>query len=117
MYFDGRELTEHAEPISANELQEGQVYFAVTYVDDEMLVPTMETIVFIGRNLEPGDLDQVYFQDIESYREGVSYSRSDDGLARFQAGSESQINHIFKYEPALHELMRCSLRRQKTGIK
>jgi hypothetical protein len=36
MYFEGRDLTDHAEPISANDLREGQVYFAVTYVDDEM---------------------------------------------------------------------------------
>jgi hypothetical protein len=118
MHFEGRELKDYAEPVSATELREGEVYFAVNYVDDEMLVPTMETIVFIGRNLEPGDLDQVYFQDIESHREGVLYtSDSSDGPSRFQAGAENQINHIFNYEPALEELMRCSLRRPKTQVK
>jgi len=114
VFFEGTDLPDYAEPVSANELREGEVYFAVNYVDHEMLVPIMETIVFIGRNLEPGDLDQVYFQDIESHREGVLYtSESNDGPARFQAGSEGQINHIFNYEHALEELMRCSLRREK----
>ena len=69
MYFEGRDLTDHAEPVSASELCEGQVYFAVNYVDGEMLIPIMETIVFIGRNLEPDDAGQVYFQDVESHRE------------------------------------------------
>jgi hypothetical protein len=114
MYFEGRELPDHAEPISANDLQEGKVYFAVNYVDDEMLIPVMETIVFIGRNLEEGDEGQVYFQDIESHRAGVSYDwESDDGPAKFQCGSEHELNHIFDYEHALEVLMRCSLRRAK----
>lgn len=118
MHFEGRELKEYAEPVSANELREGEVYFAVNYVDDEMLVPTMETIVFIGRNLEKGDEGQVYFQDIESQRAGVSYDcESDDGPARFECGSEHELNHIFDYEHALEVLMRCSLRRQKTRVK
>jgi hypothetical protein len=41
----------------------------INYADDEMLVPIMETVVFIGRNLEPNDVRQVYFQDVESHRE------------------------------------------------
>jgi hypothetical protein len=58
VYFDGRELKPYAEPVSSNELEEDAVYFAVNYVDDEMLIPLMETLVFIGRNLEPGMLER-----------------------------------------------------------
>jgi hypothetical protein len=36
MYFEGRELKEYAEPVSANELSEGKIYFSVNYVDDDM---------------------------------------------------------------------------------
>jgi len=117
VHFEGRDLPDYAEPVSASYLREGQIYFAVTYVDNEMLVPVMETIVFIGRNLEPDDLDQVYFQDIWSHREGVSYSESDDGRATFQCGAEAEIGHIFEYEHALEELMRCALRRQAKKSK
>jgi hypothetical protein len=74
VYFEGRELKEYAEPVLANELREGEIYFSVNYVDDDMLIPVMETVVFIGRNLEPGDVGQVYFQDVESHREGVRYA-------------------------------------------
>jgi hypothetical protein len=74
VYFDGRELKPYAEPVSSSELSEGTVYFAVNFVDEEMLIPTMETLVFVGRNLEPDDVGEVYFQDVASYREGVRYA-------------------------------------------
>ena len=115
MYFEGRNLPEYAEPVSATDLREGEIYFAVNYVDADMLVPTMETIVFIGRNLEPGDVGQVYFQDIDSHREGVVYDGNvNDAAAKFQMGSENEINHIFDYEHAVEELMRCLTRRRKS---
>jgi hypothetical protein len=119
MYFEGRELHPCAEPISSAELREGEVYFAVNYIDDEMLTPMMETVVFIGKDLEPEDVGQVYFQDIESHREGVPYSWTDenDGIAKFSCGSEVELKHIFKYEKALDELLRCSIRRREIGTQ
>lgn len=108
-----RELPAHAEPLTAAEMKEGAVYFSVNYVDDKMLIPTIETLVFIGRDLEPDDSGQVYFQDIDSYQRGVRYEVADESdFARFSAGSENEVNHIFEYERALEELMRCSVRRR-----
>jgi len=114
MHFERQDLKSYAEPISS-ELREGEVYFAVNYIDDEMLTPIMETVVFIGRNLEPGDVGQVYFQDVESYREGIPYSSTggSDGTANFSSGSEAELKHIFKYEQMLDELLRCSGRRSR----
>ena len=117
MFFEARELKEYAEPVSATELTEGEVYFALNYVDGDLLVPVMETVVFIGRYLEPDDVGQVYFQDVESYREGVRYGWKNDGeVAKFQTGSEKELAHIFHFEKALNQLMRCSLNRQRAGI-
>ncbi len=113
MYFDGRELQPSAERVLSTELEEGEVYFALNFVDDEMLIPIMETLVFVGKNLEPDDVGQVYFQDVESYLEGVRYgSASEDDLAKFESGSENEVRHIFHYEQALEGLMRCSLKRK-----
>jgi len=117
VYFEGRELKEFAEPVSAGDLREGEVYFAINYVDDDMLIPVMETVVFIGRNLEPGDVGQVYFQDVQSYQEGIRYGwDKEDEWAKFEAGSENEVNHIFDYENALNALMRCSLNRRRAGM-
>lgn len=113
VFFDGRELEPSAEPVSLTELAEGEVYFAVNFVDDEMLIPIMETLVFVGKNLEPDDVGQVYFQDVESYLDGVRYgSASEDDWAKFESGSDNEVRHIFNYEHALEVLMRCSLRRR-----
>lgn len=116
MRFEERELPSYAEPISSTDLQEGEIYFSVNFVDDEMLIPTMETVVFIGKDLEPEDSGQVYFQDIDSYRSGVRYeSATEEDYAEFFAGSESQVHHVFTFEKALEALMKCSLRRRSVG--
>jgi hypothetical protein len=113
--FEARELKPYAEPISADELHEGSIYFLVNFVDEEMLIPTMHTVVYIGENLEPGDHDQVYFQDIESYERGVRYRDGGDGdYALVQSGSKNELGHVFTFEHALDVLLSCSLKRRKS---
>ena len=54
----------------------GETYFAVHFLDDQMLVPELDPLVFIGRNLEPGDSGRLYFQDATSYISGIRYEES-----------------------------------------
>lgn len=113
MWFERRELKPYAEPVTRAELVEGHEYFSVQYVDEALLIPTMETWVFVGENIEDGDVDTLYFQDVESYREGVRYDDADafeEGV--FQACSAKKPNHFFTFERALEQLMACSLRRR-----
>lgn len=113
--FEARELKTYAEPISAHELKVESIYFFVNFVDEEMLIPVIATVVYIGDNLEPDDEDQVYFQDIDSFYRGVRYSREGNGeSAFFQTGSKSELGHVFDYEHALDQLLACSLRRRKS---
>jgi hypothetical protein len=73
----------------------------------------METVVFVGRDLEPDDVGQLYFQDVDSYQRGVQYgSVAEDEQAAFFIGPENEMEHIFDYENALEILMMCSLRRR-----
>lgn len=113
IFFEKRELVPHAEPVSARDLKEGAIYFFVNFADDAMLIPTMEPMVFVGRNLEINDVGLVYFQDLDSYHLGARHDSADNESATFYAGPEDQTNHIFEYECALEELMRCLLRRKK----
>ncbi|MGB0035459.1 MAG: hypothetical protein WBP79_08300 [Candidatus Acidiferrales bacterium] len=111
MRFEERELKPYAETVPLDELQVGAVYFAVNFVDDEMLIPSMEPKVFVGRNLEAEEGERLHFQDIDSYRRGVRFeSATEDDEAIFETGTE---RHIFEFERALDVLMRCSLRRRK----
>ena len=110
MRFEERELKPYAETVSPDKLQVGTVYFAVNFVDDEMLIPIMEPKVFIGRDLDPDRPGRFHFQDVDSYRRGVRFESStrDDDVG-FETGTE---RHLFEYEKALDVLMRCALRRR-----
>jgi len=115
MIFERRELQPYAEPVTASELGEGETYFSVQYADPQMLIPVVGTWVYVGRGLDPDDADNhYYFQDVESYRQGIRYRSARPDNARFQLGSESGMKHIFEYDRALEELMKCSLRRRES---
>jgi len=118
MHFKGKELKPYAEPVLIEELEPGSVYFSVNFVDNDMLIPVIETLVFIGRNLDGEDKETLYFQDVDSYNQGIRYeSATSKDYVRFFHCPESDAGNVFKYENALDELMRCSLRRkiQKEG--
>ena len=112
--FEARDLGPRAEPVSATTLEVGEHYFEIRFVDEDMLIPTMETVVFAGRNLEAGDIGKFYFQDAPSYKGGVRYGPdAEDEGQEILALSEEEIDDIFEFERALDELMKCSLRRRR----
>ena len=114
MRFDQRELKPYAEPITTNLLKEGEAYFSIQYADERTLIPIVETWIYAGRNLDPKDAEnRLYFQDVESYLQGIRYGSAVDETAKFQLASEQNINHIFEYEHAVEEFLKCSLRRRK----
>jgi hypothetical protein len=116
MHFQGRDLRPYSEPVKSSELKEGLVYFSVGFLDTEMLIPVVEPLVFIGTNRAVGDTDELYFQDAESYRQGVRFeAATDTDRAKFYRQSHDQINHIFEFEHALDLLLACSLRRKRAS--
>jgi hypothetical protein len=118
MRFEERELKGYAEPVPPSRLVQGAAYFSVTYVDDQMLMPRVEPLIFAGENLDLGDVGRVvYFQDVVSYRQGIRRdSPAEDGEATFFATPEGELKHMFEYEGALDELLRCALRRRKKAM-
>jgi hypothetical protein len=112
MKFEGRELKPYAEPLSHRDLCEGHTYFFLTYVDEELLVPSLQPVVFIGRDLEEGESGRVWFQDYESHREGIRYGQPNASEGVFYSGMQEETGHVFEYEQALNLLMLCSLRRR-----
>jgi|SRR5579871_4676783 len=110
--FEARELTPYARYVACGEFQTGSTYFMVNYVDDDMLILVVQTLVFIGRDLNPDDVGQAYFQDIKSYRKGVRHDSRDAGSDGFFLTGSEKTAHFFEFESALEELMRCSLRRK-----
>jgi hypothetical protein len=111
--FEARDLKPFAEPVEPSTLREGEVYFSLNFVDDDMFIPTLEPFVFVGRNLEPGEGRRMYFQDVESYRRGVRFETvSNERPAVFQTGDENSVNHIFEYERALDVFAQAQAKRR-----
>ena len=114
MRFEARELKPYAEPVVPEELREEEVYFSLQFADEELLVPILSPLVFVGRNLAEGDVDLMYFQDYESFGNGLRYSpTAADESTEFHVFGPKDINHIFDYEHALDGLMKCALRRRQ----
>ena len=89
MRFEERELKSYAEPVTPNLLTEGEAYFSIQFADEDMLIPIMETWVIAGRKLDPADaVGHLYFQDLESYRQGIRYDSATAQNAQFQLATE-----------------------------
>ena len=83
--------------------------FAVHFLDDDMLVPELRPLVFIGWNLEADDASRLYFQDADSYLNGV---RHGDGKEADIHCVEDKTPFVFEFDRALDVLLRCSIKRQ-----
>jgi hypothetical protein len=111
--FDARDLKPYAETVSAKDLVEGTVYYSVHFVDGDALIPAMDPLVFIGRNLRPGDVGRIYLQDYGSYHRGVRFpDRGVEGpWARYETTLEDGMINLHDFESGLNELLACSIRR------
>ena len=112
LHFESREVPRYAEPITPQELREGDVYFAVRFKDDKRFIPTMYPLVYLGRGLRPDLGDRFYFQDVGSYVQHGSAVASKIEGADLYAQLPDQLKDIFTYERALDRLLCCSLRRR-----
>ena len=108
---DARPLSENPQPVVSDALSVGETYL-IDYVDQPKLIPDMWTATLIGRNLRSGDMDRAYFQDVEAYRDGVSFETDEFEPRTIVALDRSDLDSIFDFEHAIEELMRCSLRRR-----
>ena len=116
MRFAGRELKPYLETVPSEHLGKGQEYFSVSYVDDEMLQPTLLSLVFVGKNLRTEDKDEYYFQDLSSYASSVRYeTASEQEMATFHTGDI--VHSVQHFDQALDELLRCAIRRSDRGTK
>jgi hypothetical protein len=50
MLFEARDLPPYVEHVPVEQLQAEQVYFIVSFLDQDMRVPELRPFVFVGRN-------------------------------------------------------------------
>jgi hypothetical protein len=113
--FEARILQPKAEYIKPDQLREGDTYFIVDYADPELLLPTLTPVVFIGSDVEQPGSGHLYFQDIDSYRDGVRLddekAEDEEELRGFLHKFARDTPAVMDYESAVDELLRCYIRR------
>ena len=114
MLFGERELKDYAEPVEAAALNVNRIYFSLQFLDAAMLIPILEPLVFVGRDLLTGDQGRLYFQTYESHCHGLRFDSTDNRQRKhFQILLPANLNHIFEFERALNLLLTCSLKRSQ----
>jgi hypothetical protein len=112
--FPRTEVKPYGEPVEPGEMKVGRVYFALHYLDEAGLVPTIQPLIFIGYDDENPKLR--VFQDYESFRAGVRYNSPEgtsDWPYAFEEYGPEGGKHIYDYEHALQILMFCALQRRE----
>jgi hypothetical protein len=85
-----RDIPRYAVHVETRDLKPGNVYFRLMYLDDQMFVPELVPLVFIGLDLDATDNDgtaRFFFQDAGSYLAGV---RWDDPSAPLDGACEEE---------------------------
>jgi hypothetical protein len=91
--FPATELPSYGEPVSPDEMQAWRVYFALQYLDRDLLVPRLYPLIFLGHDLDGGRRNMRFFQDFDSYRARVRYANKDEEVRRFtQAAARIQVS-------------------------
>jgi len=109
MFFQPRELPPYAKTVSANELEEGAVYFELSYAPETMVIPFVGTLRFVGKDLHTCDVGLWYFREVRADRSVEDASEYEESFGR----EEGELNATFEFEQALDGLLWCSLRRKK----
>ena len=94
----------------------GRVYFMVSYLDEDGVVPTMETVVYLGEERQEDNEIRHIFQDYESWRDLGAYPNNEEGTGKVFALPSSELSNILTYEGAVAELSGCIPRRKARGL-
>jgi hypothetical protein len=93
-----------------------RVYFMITYLDDDSLVPCMETVVYLGEERQENSEIRHIFQDYESWRDRGAYPNNENGPGKVFVLPSHELSNINDFETALAELSACALRRKGRGL-
>jgi hypothetical protein len=111
--LSGSRSSRYAEPVVASQLEQGEIYFMLSYLDNHMLVPDLKTLVFLGRDVTGNADSLLYFQDTDSYITIGPFPKNSPGAGSIFHCSDDQLKGIFLLEKATDELRRCVARRSR----
>lgn len=102
------------------EYNAGDLYFLVFYEDELLRVPSIDPVVYIGKDLKKNDEDVWYFQDASTYElygpfiEITDFSGKEDEI-EVHTFSESGVTYVKNIEGLIKEMNKCIVRRGGTA--
>ena len=111
MYFGPRQLKPYAEPVSVGALDEDEIYYIVSFLDEEMLIPEVSPVVYLKDGIDGGDEELVYFRDAESFLLSKAEGNRNDYIGSMHSFRRDELGNVYTFDNALDVLLNCSLRR------
>ena len=106
----------YMEPVDVSILKKEAIYFMLNYFDNDLLVPELRTLIFLGRNVAGENDALLYFQDVESYIRLGPYPTSIEGRGDILYCTDDQLQCFFTLEKAVLALQDCVARRVKKSV-
>lgn len=106
LHFPAREIPPYGDYATAETLVVGHTYFRMVFVDQQMRIPELTPLVFIGRNLAENDTDALYFPDAASYLDGIRFEDGNEGGEYYTVDADTPF--VYDFERALDRLLHCS---------
>jgi hypothetical protein len=97
-----------------DEYKIGNLYFMVSYEDKELLYPTIDSVIYVGKNLAQncGEDDCWYFQDTSSYALCGAFPNDEEGEGEIYALPKDGLYRILDLDGMTEELQICISRRE-----
>ena len=94
------------------EYLKGHLYFMVSYSDESLKIPSVDPLVFIGKNIEDDKEDKWYFQDAESFASlgaypNLSNKKGDKGNVNIFSFRDIDLCHVKDPQGLADELNDC----------
>jgi hypothetical protein len=97
--------------VSAGALKEKSTYLMISFFDDDMFIPDVTTVIYLGKDIFGEGGSNHYFQDYETYMEAASPS-AETGV--IEAGEDSLMN-FYDLDGAAALLAECAQLRRRKG--
>lgn len=110
-WFPARDLPSFSQPVIAESLMQGEIYFAISFSDMTMSIPSLTPLVYLGRKLEPDEDDDLYFQDLDSYLHGARFGTPTEYPGATIVLEPPTGPQVYEYDRALDQILLCSLHR------
>lgn len=98
------------------EFSPGKLYFMVQYIDSDLLVPVVQSVIFIGKNVDGEGEDLWYFQDVESHATLGEYPNAEVGPGDIFVLPREGLSSIVVLDAVVKDLSECSGRRKARGL-